>query len=102
MSLFKKFGQQVPNHVDQLDAFALHLQHHRAAQQQTQIKMATPNTIGRYDQYDRCHLALAQLQILFLAGEINKQELKNATKMATSLDKENLTVVEEIIKVKLG
>lgn len=73
-------------------------------------KMATPfihnsghstNQI-HLDVHERIQLALAQLQILFLTGDIDKQELKNTTKMAVSLDRENLTVVEEIIKQKLN
>jgi hypothetical protein len=54
------------------------------------------------DMYERTMLALQQLQILFSAGELEKHELLNATKMTLSLDIENLVVVEEIIKSKLG
>ena len=102
MSLFKKFGQQ-PN--DQLDAFALHIQ------QQRQMAQANPwgqsgipqqHKTKQLDMYERSSLALQQLHILFSAGELEKHELLNATRMTLSLDRENLTVVEEIIKVKLG
>jgi hypothetical protein len=54
------------------------------------------------DVYERTQLALQQLQILFSAGELEKHELLNATRMTLSLDRENLVVVEEIIKSKLG
>lgn len=71
-----------------------------------QQQMATPWTHGGrspgLDLFERTQLALIQLQTLFLAGELEKQELFNATKMAASVDRENLTVVEEIIKAKLG
>ena len=53
------------------------------------------------DIYERTQLALQQLQILFSAGELEKHELLNTTRMTLSLDRENLVVVEEIIKAKL-
>jgi len=102
MSLFKKFGQQP---AADLDAFAQHLQQQR--EQQMAIShpwgSATSTSINKkLDVYERTQLALQQLQILFSAGELEKHELLNATRMTLSLDRENLTVVEEIIKSKLG
>ena len=104
MSLFKKFGgAQSP--IDQLDAFALHLQQQREQQMAQSVpwgKGANTSLNKHPDVYERTQLALVQLQTLFLAGELTKQELLNTTKMAASVDRENLTVVEEIIKSKLG
>ena len=100
MSLFKKFGQQPDS---QLDAFVQHLQQQREQQMAQALPWGhnVPKT-KQLDVYERAQLALQQLQILFLAGELEKHELLNATRMTLSLDRENLTVVEEIIKVKLG
>jgi hypothetical protein len=69
--------------------------------QQVGIKSEVP---GRklFDMYERTQLALTQLQILHSVGELQKPELLNAMKMAISLDRENLVIVEEIIKLKLG
>ena len=98
MSLFKKFGLSP---AEQLDAYAL--------QKQREQQMAQPppwrssgHPKRQLDTYERTQLALVQLQTLFLAGELEKQELLNATRMAASVDRENLAVVEEIIKSKLG
>lgn len=77
-----------------------------------QQPMATPiihpggwgsgSTKRELDVYERTQLALQQLQILYSLDLLQKHELLNATKMTLSLDRENLVVVEEIIKVKLG
>ena len=88
-------------------------QNARDLEQQMQIKMAQmqswnsaklsqSSTKKQLDIYERTQLALQQLQILFSAGELEKHELLNATRMTLSLDRENLVVVEEIIKSKLG
>jgi len=101
MSLFKKFGPQQPD--DQLDAFALHTQQQRMALAiDPWGGLNTHSRVKQLDPYERTQLALQQLQILFSAGELEKHELLNATRMTLSLDRENLTVVEEIIKSKLG
>lgn len=112
MSLFKKFGQEKPIVPDaDLEAFALHVK--QLTQQRAQQSMAaqsidpwgglnTHSRVKQLDMYERTQLALQQLQILFSAGELEKHELLNATRMTLSLDRENLTVVEEIIKAKLG
>lgn len=99
MSLFKKFG-----HNDALSALALHIQ-----QQEQQMAITAPpwgststSSSKKLDIHERTQLALQQLQILFSAGELEKHELLNATRMTLSLDRENLVVVEEIIKSKLG
>ncbi len=101
MSLFKKFG-----HNDALDALAAHLilQEKMAIQMDpwAMANMSSQNLKHELDVYERTQLALQQLQILFSAGELEKHELLNATRMTLSLDTENLTVVEEIIKSKLG
>lgn len=102
MSLFKKFGQQP---AADLDAFARHLQQQREQQMAQALPWgAASNTSLKknLDVYERTQLALQQLQILFSAGELEKHELLNATRMTLSLDRENLVVVEEIIKSKLG
>lgn len=61
-----------------------------------------PGPRTAFDIYERTQLALMELQILFSVGELDKQELINATKLVMSPDKENLVVAEEIIKSKLG
>jgi hypothetical protein len=104
MSLFKKFGDAQSPAAD-LDAFAQHLQQQR--EQQMAIPAPPWGSISnssnkKLDVYERTQLALQQLQILFSAGELEKHELLNATRMTLSLDRENLVVVEEIIKSKLG
>ncbi len=101
--------------IEEARAFAMSNQrvqaYHQQQQQQrmAQQNMAIPWIPGgttsikkNLDPYERTQLALIQLQTLFLAGELEKQELLNATRMAASVDRENLTVVEEIIKSKLG
>ena len=65
-------------------------------------KMSQSSPKKELDMYERTQLALQQLQILFSAGELEKHELLNATRMTLSLDRENLVVVEEIIKSKLA
>lgn len=65
-------------------------------------KMSQSSSKKELDMYERTQLALQQLQILFSAGELEKHELLNATRMTLSLDRENLVVVEEIIKSKLS
>lgn len=72
------------------------------AAQHTFSKLSEPSRVKVLDTYERTQLALQQLQILFLTGDLEKHELRNATRMTLSLDKENLTIVEEIIKSKLS
>lgn len=85
----------------------------RDLQQQLQLQMAQIHPFSNaslsqqsskkeLDMYERTQLALQQLQILFLAGDLEKHELRNAMRMTLSLDRENLVVVEEIIKSKLS
>jgi Na+-translocating ferredoxin:NAD+ oxidoreductase RnfG subunit len=107
--------KKVREHMEEAREFAMLKQRHQThLQQQQQQMMAQQNmaqapwmnvghtsTTKHLDVYERTQLALVQLQTLFLAGELEKQELLNATRMASSIDRENLVVVEEIIKAKL-
>jgi len=106
--------KKVREDMEEAREFAMLKQRHQThLQQQQQQMMAQQNmsapwmnvghtsTTKHLDVYERTQLALVQLQTLFLAGELEKQELLNATRMASSIDRENLVVVEEIIKAKL-
>ena len=107
--------KKVREHMEEAREFAMlkqrhqtHLQQQQQQQMMAQQNMSAPwmnvghtSTTKHLDVYERTQLALVQLQTLFLAGELEKQELLNATRMASSIDRENLVVVEEIIKAKL-
>jgi len=104
--------KKVREDMEEAREFAMLKQRHQTHLQQQQQLMAQQNMATPWihggkpnpglDVYERTQLALIQLQTLFLAGELEKQELLNATRMAASVDRENLVVVEEIIKTKLG
>ena len=106
--------KKVREHMEEAREFAMLKQRHQTHLQQQQQQMMAQQTMSapwmnvghtsttkHLDVYERTQLALVQLQTLFLAGELEKQELLNATRMASSIDRENLVVVEEIIKAKL-
>lgn len=55
-----------------------------------------------FDIFERTQIALQELHMLYSAGQLEKHELLHTMKMVKSVDQENLVVVEEIIKSKLG